>query len=160
MLGKWYRRRRIIGGLQPCRRWVHELNKWLWDLRIIYTHWSMNRRRYCSQSEEYFWGKSWWVCHTRSISNVGTKNDAGEEDIRSKKLYEIRKIVLAFEVVSKRYNAYAWYLAIACWSANSSPALSKYPARVQPRSYIFWTNDPCLKTYDYSAKSWCFLERE
>ena len=77
------------------------------------------------------------MCQIRSISNVGTKNDAGEEDIRSKKLYEIRKIMLNFKVVSKRYNAYAWYLAIACWSAISSPALSKYPALVQPRSYIF-----------------------
>jgi hypothetical protein len=47
------------------------------------------------------------VCQIRSISNVGTKNDAGEEDIRSKKLYEIRKIVLTLKVVSKRYNAYA-----------------------------------------------------
>ena len=50
------------------------------------THWSMKRPTYLVQSDWYFSEISWCVCHTRSMSKVGTKILPGDEDMRSRKL--------------------------------------------------------------------------
>jgi len=52
------------------------------------------------------------VCQTRSMSSVGTKNETGEELMRSRKLYK-RRVLSRLEVEQKKV-AYAWYLAKAC----------------------------------------------
>jgi hypothetical protein len=56
------------------------------------TYWSIYRFTYLKQSALYWSAMSWWVCHARSMSSVGTKNDAGEDVMRSRNLQEPRNV--------------------------------------------------------------------
>ena len=61
-------------------------NKQKKNRKTIMTHWSTKRPTYLVQSDWYISEISWCVCQTRSMSKVGTKNVAGDEAMRSRKL--------------------------------------------------------------------------
>jgi len=54
--------------------------------RLAFTHWSIHRPTKRQHSLWYSGAVNWWVCHTRSISRVGTKNSEGEDCINPRKL--------------------------------------------------------------------------
>lgn len=74
-------------------------------------------------SELYENQESGAYCHTISMSNVGTENPSGKEEIKSRNL----RTTFNRDQKLSSIVTHAWYRAMQCISATSSSLLSKKP---------------------------------